>query len=481
MKNKTDPQAAVLDYIHRESLLSPGDRVIVALSGGADSVALFYLLLENREHLEIELEAAHFNHGLRGPAADEDEAFVRRLCEKEGVPLSVEQGHMSRLPRPKGEGTEAWAHRLRYAFFERLAKSHDAKIATGHTLSDNAETVLFHAIRGAGTRGLSGIAASCGPFVRPLLVLSRAEVRQFCAQRGHEFVLDATNEDTVYTRNLLRLEALPVLERAHPGAERSLHRLALNMGELDGWLTELATSLLSEANVEDAAIPPGWRLPSYDVQTLLSAPAPVRKKALSLLLGRGAEAYTLSALEGLLGGETSCLNLPGGCRAHLRAGRLLFAREAPPSFPSRRCNLHGQVFVLPAGYRIEMGVEEMPQAGGQFFEKQKKDYTFRADYDKINQYGILRTRREGDSFHEAGRRHRKSLKKWMIEKGIDRELRAALPLIASVAQEEVLWVWGAGFAHRLQPDAGTKKICWIKTAYRPPDNKEGHEHERPHA
>ena len=464
MKEAESTTEKVLSFTRREGLLLPGDCVIVALSGGADSVALFHLLRKNSQALGIRLRAAHFNHGLRGKASDADEQFVRRLCAGARVPLDVEKGNMSTVPKPKGEGTEAWGRRLRYAFFERLADQYEAKVATGHTRSDNAETVLFHAIRGSGTRGLSGIHPVRGRFVRPLLPLGREEVRLFCQENGYAYVEDATNEDPAFTRNLLRLSAMPVLEQAHPGAEKALDRLSRQMRDVDSWLEELALQLLQKAQNEKEAFPAGWHLPAYDAETFLAAAVPVRRKALSLLLGPRTDHAALLAMEQVLCGELRAAVLPGGQSAVLRNGRFLLLcpeDEKPP--PSYEMELRPGQYALPGGYNLEIGTCAADTAEGQILENPKKGYTFCADYDKIYQYGMLRTRRKGDRFYEAGRGVGKTLKKWMSEKRIDRELRGYIPLMAQGQSGRILWVWGAGFSQGLQPGKNTKTILWVKT------------------
>lgn len=463
-----DVEQQVWSTIRRHGMLAEGDCVIVALSGGADSVALFHLLAWGRQTLGLRLLAAHLNHGLRGAAAEEDEAFVRALCEQNGVPLFVRQAEGS--PRLAGEGEEAWGRRLRYAFFEELAHSHAAKVATGHSGSDNAETVLFHAIRGSFTAGLSGIPPVRGVFVRPLLDVNREEIRAFCRERGYAYREDASNGDPAYSRNLLRLSALPLLEQAHPGAERALCRLAADMRGLHGWLGAQAEELLRAARAEEVA--PGWRLPGYMAARLLAAPQPVRLAALARLAGPRAGRSALAGLEAVLEGRCSALALPGGCTAFLRGGRFLLARQSWPEAPREMVLAEGE-YALPGGYRLHVWVEETGCGEKTCEKKQKKGYTFRADYDKIKQCGILRTRSRGDDFAPPGRGLHKPLKKWMIEEGIDRELRALLPLVAERGSGRVLWVWGAGFCAGLQPDADTRRLLCIQTVYAPEENRGG--------
>ena len=157
-------------YISQHQMLQKGDTVIVALSGGADSMALFHFLFSVQNVWGLRLRAAHVNHGLRGAAADGDAAFVRAQCAARGVPLDE-----TLLSPPENAGEE-WGRQERYAFFARLAQAHGAKVATAHTCSDNAETVLMHILRGSGANGAEGIREQNGRYLRPLLDMTRDEI-----------------------------------------------------------------------------------------------------------------------------------------------------------------------------------------------------------------------------------------------------------------------------------------------------------------
>ncbi|MFR5628168.1 MAG: tRNA lysidine(34) synthetase TilS [Ruthenibacterium lactatiformans] len=197
-------------YISQHQMLQKGDTVIVALSGGADSMALFHFLFSVQNVWGLRLRAAHVNHGLRGAAADGDAAFVRAQCAARGVP------RMDAARRLKTRAVVA-----ERCLFARLAQAHGAKVATAHTCSDNAETVLFNLARGSAARGAAGIPPVRGPYVRPLLWAQRADVLAYLARCGVPHVTDATNDTDAYARNRIRHGVLPALG-ARPGAARSI-------------------------------------------------------------------------------------------------------------------------------------------------------------------------------------------------------------------------------------------------------------------
>ena len=182
--------------LNKYSMVRPGDTVICAVSGGADSVALLFGMYLLKEKLGITLEAAHFNHHLRGAESDRDEAFVRQFCDRYEIPLTVGEGEIV----PGKKGLEAAAREARYAFLRSLS----GKIATAHTADDNAETVLMHLVRGTGLKGLGGISPVNGKVIRPMLNVTRQQVEAFLREYCLSFVEDSSNGGDDFLRNRLR-------------------------------------------------------------------------------------------------------------------------------------------------------------------------------------------------------------------------------------------------------------------------------------
>ncbi len=256
----------LLGHIRREELLRAGDRVGVAVSGGIDSVALLRLLLELRSELGIVLSIVHFNHMLRGAESDADQEFVVQLAQKQGLEFHVESGDVAQLAADQHISVEAAARELRYEFFQSLLGADDSsdlefepsaahvlnKVATGHTLDDQAETVLMRLIRGTGLRGLGGIYPHIvveheegdghGEIIRPLLGVRRRELEQYLADLNQPWREDSTNTDSKFTRNRVRKLVLPLLEREfNPAVVESLSELAeIARDEEDYWENEVS-------------------------------------------------------------------------------------------------------------------------------------------------------------------------------------------------------------------------------------------------
>ena len=243
----------------REYRVAPGQKIGVAVSGGADSVALLRLLLELREPLGIVLSVVHFNHQLRGKASDADETFVAKLAAEHGVPFLMARENVGEQAKQQKANVEETARRMRYAFFGRLgAEDHVGRIAVAHTADDQAETVLSHMLRGTGLPGLGGIHPEAGRVFRPLLKVRRGELRSYLRALGQGWREDATNRDIQRTRARIRRKLIPFLERAfQPAVVEHLCRLADLARQEDAWL-ESSAELRVFLNAREEKH--GWRL-----------------------------------------------------------------------------------------------------------------------------------------------------------------------------------------------------------------------------
>ena len=243
MKNK-----AIL-AIERHHMLRTGDTVLVALSGGADSMALLHVLHSLKDQYSITLSAAHFNHGIRGEEAMRDENFCKAVCEKMQIELFTDYMDIPKLAAEKGIGVEECGRNERYAFFERVAPN--AKIATAHTLSDCEETFLFNLARGTSLKGLTSIPAVRGNIIRPLIDCSRAKIESYCNENNIKYVTDSTNLSDEYTRNHLRLNIIPQLKKINPAFDASFLRCVQSLREDEELLDALTLSVIERAKTAD--------------------------------------------------------------------------------------------------------------------------------------------------------------------------------------------------------------------------------------
>ena len=445
-----DTEARVLAWCEQAGLFAQGQRVAAAVSGGADSMALLRILLALAGRLGVEVSACHVNHKLRGAAADADEAFVRAACARLGVPLTVCRAGEEGLP--DASGGEAGARALRYACFARLHGAGIDRIATAHTVTDQAETLLFRLARGTGLHGAGGIRPARDFYVRPLLCLTRTEVEAYCRAAGQEWVTDETNLSDAYARNRLRHDALPALRQANAGAERNLARFCEKAARADAYFARAAGALLAGA----AEGPGVWAL-----EPLQKADPLVLEAAAHALVAphRDPEERYIRLVCRMVRQGSGAVQLRPDVR--LRAGQGRLRRETPP--PEGATPLEASSFRPEKRTEYPLGGGKILRARvekGSFQEKtqvvHKKDLKNVADYARITMLHpalTLRSRLPGDTYRPAGRGVTKPLRKWMNEQAIPPAERDRLPLLADGS--EVVWVCGAGFAEGLAPDGET--------------------------
>lgn len=421
MKNRTKFAGAVAAFAGTYGLFSPGGRLLCALSGGADSMALLTVLEELAGAVPFTLLAAHYNHGLRGEEANRDEAFVKTWCAARGIPLTVGRGDVAERARALGQGVEETARQLRYAFLEEAADALGAdRIATAHNAEDNVETILLHLTRGAGLDGLLGIPPRRGRLIRPLLTQSRADIEAYLSQEGIPHVEDSSNGDLTYARNRLRRQVLPVLRSINPNLAATVAGALPSLRADRAVLEAQASKLTQRARRLGSSL----RLPTAP---LIQAPEPIALRALKLLLAQAGQpqisAAHLSGALALARGEnpSAVLSLPGGLILHRIYGELVFSREDPqPAF--RPTPLPPGQTILPAGTDWSLRWEEaicpespVSAAGVYYLAPGLPPVT-------------ARPRRQGDILRLPGRRE-KSLKKWCIDEKIPRLLRDRLPVL----------------------------------------------------
>lgn len=386
-------QNRLLKFVREQNLMAPGDTVICAVSGGADSVAMLFALYLLREKLGITLEAAHFNHNLRGEESLRDETFVRELCARYEIPLHVASGEI----HPGKKGLEAAARDARYAFLESLP----GKIATAHTADDNAETILMHLVRGTGLKGLGGIAPQRGKLIRPMLGITRREVEDFLAEWHLPHVEDSTNETDAFLRNRLRHHVMPLLAAENPRIAENLSQMALRLREDEACLSR-------QSHYET--------LP--EVETLRTLPSAVRSRMLERFLkGNGVrepEDVHIAQAEALVFSDSPSASaaFPGGVTLSRQYGHLT-ANPTGEAFTPVTLTCPGSTEA--AGIRITCEpAQELAQS---------ENLLTVCPVGKIS----IRPRQTGDKIRLSG--GSKSLKKLFIDRKIPAADRERIPVV----------------------------------------------------
>ncbi|MSO56346.1 MAG: tRNA lysidine(34) synthetase TilS [Acidobacteria bacterium] len=466
--------------IRRFGLLPRDTRVVVALSGGADSVALLLVLKEIAAAEGFQVAgAAHLNHQLRGDAADADEAFCRRLAAGLDIPLDVEREAIAARARAAGVSLEQAAHDARHQFFARAAARAGASVvAVAHTRNDQAETFLLRLLRGAGPRGLGGMHPRSGVVVRPFIDTARREVRAFLQARQHPFCEDATNDDRAIPRNRVRHELIPFLEtRFSPGIVDVLDREAAIARDDAEYLDEAAAAASEQLISSTAA---GVEL---QVEAVLAQPPAIARRVIRLAqqIASGGRFMGFEAVDAVLAFAVSKsagpLDLPGH-RANRRGAALVLTKSLPrlrrrrhgaagpdelrPHF-SYALDIPGQVQVPEAACAIfaDIGVVPSGQSAAQLWT-----LAGRSNEAIIEAGGLLgplsvRNRQPGDRLRPLGLRGRKTLQDLFVDAKIERAERDVTPVIVDSAGQ-IIWVAGHAVAEEFRVTDGTKAVVILK-------------------
>lgn len=497
----------VLSHIRRQELLRAGDRVGVAVSGGIDSVALLRLLLELRADLGIVLSVVHFNHKLRGPESDADQEFVARLAREHDLEFHTDSDDVAAQAAEEHISVEAAARELRYGFFRYLLgeESQDARpaaklnqVVTGHTLDDQAETVLLRLIRGTGLKGLGGIhprilveddaEETAGEIVRPLLAIRHRDLEHYLKELNQPWRDDSSNASARFTRNRLRQLVLPLLEREfNPAVVENLSELSeIARGEEDYWDNEIAGWMgttvqwserdwartpqpplvqIQPQNPEparvDQPVPPPMN-PSVSLIWLLAEPLAVQRRLVKAIGDHAGIPLEFKHIEEILrfaaghGPSHKELSLPLAWTVRHEPGTLLFLPPGPraqqqlPQDYAYELPLPGRAVVPEAGTVIE-ALRIPPESQVPGYNPQHL-----LDPERLHGPFIVRNWRPGDRFWPAHTKSPKKIKELLQQCHIPQPQRRLWPVIAN--GDQIVWVRGFPVPAKLQPKTGRDAI-----------------------
>ena len=424
-------------YIAKHDLLHPGDRLGLAVSGGADSVALLRAVLELRDELGLVLSVVHFHHGIRGDEADADESFVAELAHAHNLPFLSDRADVPRFAKENSLSLEAAARKLRYEFFVRLIRENALdKIATAHTSDDQAETVLLRFLRGSGTRGLAGIhpvlKVGGGQIVRPMLETSRAQVLAYLHSLGQPWREDATNADLKHTRNRLRHKLLPLLESEYNfNLRQLLGEFADAARDEEEYWSHLISEVAGKAIDEHG---PALRIHLEQLQS----PA-IRRRLLRLAAERLGLRLDFHHVEQLLAlaalDHPAQLELPRNFRARRPApGLITLELASPASSPAG----YDHVLSIPSEvYLASIGTRVLVTKVRYTVDKGRYNPDSLLDAALLRPPLRLRNWRPGDRIRLLHRGSEEKLKRLFQEKHVPAEQRALWPVLTS--EERVVW------------------------------------------
>ena len=478
-------------YMIENDLIARGDGIVVGLSGGADSMSLLLMLNSLKKEFDLSLVAVHLNHMIRGSEADRDESFVRESCERLGVELVTFRKDIPALAKEKGLTEEEAGRLMRYELFEEVRQDRQfTKIAVAHNSDDLAETVVFNMARGSSIRGLTGIQARRGCIIRPLLGTSRREIEAYLAELGQDYVTDSTNNETEYSRNLIRHEILPRMAELNAGAKEHMIEAAEDLSELYGYIAAEAVRVelrcekvgrsknscnsvtvddnanaekkcdiyvgTSESGSIDTSVS-SVRLKIDDLEGKLRLVRyEVYLRALEKLAGRRKDITRqhLSLIDGLKSLESGKqLDMPYDICVRRSYGELVFEKRADGTEAVR-------VFVVGEGdYSFGAGVFSIRIC--EYTENiaiPREDFIKMFDYDRICGKLCFRYPEQGDYIRVTADGSKK-LSRLFTDMKMDREERKRVPVLSS--ENEVIWAVGCRISEAFKVKESTKKVMIV--------------------
>lgn len=466
------PETRVLRFIREQDLILRGQTVVVAVSGGPDSVCLLHILLKLQRELDIRLHVAHLNHQLRGAESEADAGYVAGLAHRLDIPATIEPRDVKAYQAQHHTSPEEAAREVRYTFLAQVAAAVGAeRVAVGHTIDDQVETILMHLIRGSGTRGLRGLqplsrwqsADTSLTVIRPLLTLSREETAAYCRRYGLNPHTDESNTSLVPFRNRIRHELLPRLRSYNPQVAEALLRTARLAADDLAFIDKEVAHLWGEVarKQENTVI--------FDKERLLALHPALKRHLLRAsieeLLGnlKDIEARhveeIISALDKPAGKRIS---LPDGLTFTIEYDRYLLGSDSAALAPfpvlenETRLNIPGKTSM--PGWDIEATITD-PSGAGEIIEE-SSGFAARLDFDKTGKELALRRRQPGDRFQPLGMSQTKKLNAFMIDARIPQAWRRRIPIVVSPGQ--ILWVVGWRIDEHVKVTDNTEKVLCLK-------------------
>ena len=397
--------------LQNRKLVRNGDKVLVAFSGGSDSVFLLYSMKELADEMGFCLSAAHLNHAIRA-CADDEEEFARNLCKKWNIDFYSKRADIPNIAKEKGISSETAGRNARYDFFDELRKEHGfTKIATAHHMDDNAETILMHFIRGSGANGLKGIEyIRDNLIIRPLLNLSKQDIYNACKRLGLEYVTDKSNFEPVYTRNKIRLELIPEIKKYNPDFAATVTANASLFAEDEDFINRYTKKVFDENYNE-----------GFPKKTADGLPKAIRRRIIQILYMKASgkdqmlsQKYTDAALS-LTNGKS--VSLPGGISLYLTSGKYSAVKK----------NENTGFF-----YKIEIEREiYIPEADESWKIVKCKNYSYDSFCLPENAAIVIRSRQDGDRFYPIGMNGSKSISDFFTDKKIPVYKRGCVPVLTA--------------------------------------------------
>lgn len=452
----TDFERKVASTIADFNMLANCERLVIGLSGGADSVSLLHFIdsFVKKNKLNIQIIPVHVNHGLRGKEAERDEKFAENFCKQLGLNLAIKHIDAKKIALENKISIEEAGRMMRYKIFDEYAVNSNSKIAVAHTLSDSCETLIFNLTRGASIKGLCGIPPVRGNIIRPLIGVTRQEIEKYCEMNGFCYVYDSSNFQRQYTRNKIRLDVIPILKSINPNFEQTVGRLISNLRCDEEFLSDLSQELLDKSKTVNG----------YNSKIIMSSPKAIRTRTLAKIFStvseKPMENKHITALENIIqdgrGAVTICENSSLMCKNGML--KLTQTENTPKTLPRNSWSAKmciGENILTDTQTNIIIKMISTEDYNKMRYDINQKNVWF-IDYDKLPGPCYFRHRNSGDKFYLPKRKVTKTLKKLFSECKIPKEKREEILLL--VYENDVIWIEKFGVSQKYIPGNDTQNV-----------------------
>jgi tRNA(Ile)-lysidine synthase len=453
----------VISVITRHAMVDNGDKILIGLSGGPDSVCLLHALTTLRGKYDLGLHALYIDHGLRPGETDREIEFCNRICEKHGTPFMTKSIEVKSYAKTEKLNMQEAARLLRYRTYEETSYEINAhKIALGHTADDQAETVLMRLFRGSGPAGLAGIPPVRKNIIRPLIEVERKAIESFLDSEGIDFMIDSSNTKKDYVRNRIRLSLIPMLREFNPDITGTLSKTAALFRDEERYFEIIVTKTLMKLISRKTTTRIELFLTPFEIMDKVLIRRVLRRAIDSTSGLRGISFIHIEAITDLMktGNPGDRLYLPGGIRVIKDYSTLILTSEAPATLSAYTLTIPGETILKEAGVLIkasEAGMQE-PEVTGNIQGIWTSLGIF--DADAVSLPLTARPRKHGDFFYPLGFGKRKKLQDFFVDQKVPRDERNRIPLILS--GDDIIWVVGYRADDRFKVTEKTKRVVKLE-------------------
>ena len=452
--DKIIPQ--IIQTIEKYNLIQKGEHILIAVSGGCDSIALLHILYQLSTHYNLKLGVVHYEHGIRGEASLRDAEFVEEMTKKLNLPFYIGHGKALAYARRKKLSLEAAARKLRYDFFNQVLQETRAdKLALGHTADDQIEEILRRLIRGTAWVDLGGMPIKREKFIRPLIFMYKDKIKQLLEEEAIPYMIDSTNFDIQFFRNRVRHQLIPLLLKFSPRFKENLLEMSLIWQEEREWLDTFIEKAIAKSVKQT---PKGKQI---DLNLFRPYHPALQRRILVALLKEIPLPFTRRHLNALLalaspGGPHKFISLPKGWLGY-KEGHYLYITSSIPPQPDYYYQIEKPGKVEIKELNISLEIKLLENKGEKINQTPKEVFV---DFDKVSFPLEIRPYQPGDKFYPLGGKGSKKIKDFFIDLKIPYAERKKYPLV--ISQEKIIWVAGLSMDERIKPGSETRLYLMLK-------------------